>query len=154
MRNDVGSWSQAARNGPVSGRLCQIQSWLVGPAIASSSAAASRTVRASGPCTDRPLISALSGAVETRPRLVLMPNNPLTLAGMRIEPPPSLPGAAGRRPAATAGPAPPREPAPDLPGRPGGSPAAPPAPASPLEPPADRLRSHGVRAGGCPSGSV
>src|SRR4051794_41753884 len=128
MRSAFGSWSQAARNVPVSGRLCQIQSWLVGPAIASSSAAASRTVRASGPCTDRPLISALSGAVETRPRLVLMPNNPLTLAGMRIEPPPSLPGAAGRRPAATA------------------------APAPPLEPPADRLRSHGVRAGGGPSG--
>src|SRR3954467_1546737 len=105
MRNDVGSWSQAARNVPVSGRLCQIQSSLLGPAIASRSAAASRTVRASGPCTDRPLISALSGAVETRPRLVLMPNKPLTLDGMRIEPPPSLPGAAGRSPAATAAPA-------------------------------------------------
>src|SRR3954470_19532342 len=130
MRNDVGFSSHAARKLPVSGRPCQIQSWLVGPAIASSNAAASRTVRASGPCTDRPLISALSGAVETRPRLVLMPNNPLTLDGMRIEPPPSLPGAAGRRPAATA------------------------APAPPLEPPADRVRSHGVRAGGCPSGSV
>src|SRR3954468_4487259 len=130
MRNDVGSWSQAARNVPVSGGLCQIQSWLVGPAIASSSAAASRTVRASGPCTDRPLIAALSGAVETRPRLVLMPNKPLTLDGMRIEPPPSLPGAAGSRPAAPA------------------------APAPPLEPPAERLRSQGVRAAGCPSGSV
>src|SRR5881392_1443932 len=130
MRNDVGSWSQAARNEPVSGRLCQIQSWLVGPAMASSNAAASRTVRASGPCTDRPLISALSGAVEMRPRLVLMPNKPLTLDGMRIDPPPSLPGAAGTSPLATAVPAP------------------------PLDPPADRVRSHGVRAGLCPSGSV
>src|SRR3954452_19233555 len=130
MRNDDGCSSHAARNEPVSGRLCQIQSWLVGPAMASSRAAASRTVRASGPCTDRPLISALSGAVETRPRLVLMPNKPLTLEGMRLEPPPSLPGAAGSRPAATA------------------------APAPPLDPPAERLRSQGVRAGGWPSGSV
>src|SRR3954466_10194869 len=130
MRNDPGSWSHAARNVALSGRLCQIQSWLVGPAIASSSAAASRTVRASGPCTDRPLISALSGAVDTRPRLVLMPNKPVTLDGVRIDPPPSLPGAAGSSPEATAVPAP------------------------PLEPPAERLRSHGVRAGGRPSGSV
>jgi hypothetical protein len=43
---------------------------------------------------------------------------------MRIDPPPSLPWAAGASPAATA------------------------APAPPLEPPADRDRSQGVRAGG------
>ena len=98
--------------------------------MASSNAAASRTVRASGPWTDSPLISLFSGAVETRPRLVLMPTRPLTLDGMRIEPPPSLPGAAGSRPAATA------------------------APAPPLDPPAERVRSQGVRAGGWPSGSV
>src|SRR3954470_9283026 len=130
MRNDVGFSSHAARKEPVSGRLCQIQSWLVGPAMASSSAAASRTVRASGPCTDRPLISLLNGAVETRPRLVLMPNNPLTLDGMRIDPPPSRTGAAGGSAAETA------------------------APAPPLDPPAERVRSQGVRAGGFPSGSV
>src|SRR3954453_8787770 len=130
MRSAPGSWSQAARNVPVDGGPCQTQSWLDGPAIASSRAAASRTVRASGPCTDSPLISALSGAVETRPRLVLMPNRPLTLDGMRMEPPPSLPGAAGSNPDDTA------------------------AAAPPLEPPADRVGSHGVRAGGCPSGSV
>jgi len=87
-------------------------------------------VRASGPWTDRPLISLDTGAVDTRPRLVLMPNRPLTADGMRIDPPPSLPGAAGTSPLATAVPAP------------------------PLEPPAERLRSHGVRAGLCPSGSV
>src|SRR3954464_8214643 len=110
MRNDVGSSSHAARKEPVSGRLCQIQSWLVGPAIASRSAAASRTVRASGPCTDRALISGVSGAGETRPRLVLMRNKPLTLDGMRTEPPPSLPGAAGSRPEATPAAAPPLDP--------------------------------------------
>src|SRR4051812_50148023 len=126
MRNDVGSSSHAARNEPVSGRLCQIQSWLVGPAMASSRAAASRTVRASGPCTDKPLISALSGAVDTRPRLVLMPNSPLTLDGMRIDPPPSLPGAAGGSPEGAAGPPP------------------------PPEPPAGRVQSPGGRARGGP----
>src|SRR5947209_12628268 len=126
----LGSASQAARKVPVVRGACQIQSCDEGPAIASSKAAASRTVRAIGPCTDRPLISLDVGAAETRPRLVLMPNRPLTLDGMRIDPPPSLPGAAGPKPLATAVPAP------------------------PLEPPAERCRSHGVRAGGCPSGSV
>ena len=53
-----------------------------------------------------------------------MPNRPQTLAGMRIDPAPSLPGAAGASPEATA------------------------AAAPPLDPPADRDRSHGVRAGG------
>src|SRR6059058_3572574 len=130
MHSPTGSSSQAARKVSLLGGPCQIQSCGLGPAMASSSAAASRTVRASGPCTDRPLISLLSGAVDTRPRLVLMPNNPLTLDGIRIEPPPSLPGAAGTRPAATA------------------------AAAPPLEPPADFDRSHGVRAGGALSGSV
>ena len=96
--------------------------WL--PVIASSSSAASATVRASGPSVDRPVRSGIIGPWEIRPRVGLMPNRPQTLDGIRIEPPPSLPWAAGARPAATA------------------------AAAPPLEPPADRLRSHGVRAGG------
>ena len=66
----------------------------------------------------------MSGALDTRPRVGLIPNSPHTLDGMRIDPPPSLPWAAGASPAATA------------------------AAAPPLDPPADRLRSHGVRAGG------
>ena len=49
---------------------------------------------------------------------------------MRIEPPPSEPGATGTSPAATA------------------------AAAPPDEPPAVRVRSHGVTAGGATSGSV
>src|SRR3954454_19922004 len=109
MRRPRGSSSQEARK-LRGGGACQDQSAGVGPAIASSMAAASRTVRAIGPCTDSPLISALSGAVETRPRLVLMPKKPLTLDGIRIEPPPSLPGAAGSSPDDTAVPAPPLEP--------------------------------------------
>ena len=49
---------------------------------------------------------------------------------MRTEPAPSEPCAIGRSPAATA------------------------APAPPLEPPEVRSRSHGLRVGGCRSGSV
>jgi hypothetical protein len=94
-----------------------------GPAIASSIAAASRTVRASGPLVPSPVTSAPSGALLIRPRLGLMPNSPLMLAGMRIDPPPSLACAKGSIPAATATAAP------------------------PLEPPASRPRSHGQRAG-------
>ena len=55
---------------------------------------------------------------------------PQQLAGIRIEPPPSEPCATGTRPAATA------------------------AAAPPLDPPAIREVSHGVTAGGAPSGSV
>ena len=73
---------------------------------------------------DRPARSGNSGPPETRPRVGLMPNSPQTLDGIRIDPPPSLPCAAGASPAATA------------------------AAAPPLEPPADLVRSHGVRAGG------
>ena len=94
------------------------------PAITSSSNAASSTVRAMGPITPRPVRSGTIGPSETRPRVGLIPNRPHTLDGMRIDPPPSLPWAAGASPAATA------------------------AAAPPLDPPADLSRSHGVRAGG------
>ena len=94
------------------------------PVITSSSSAASATVRASGPSMLSPNRSGTSGALEIRPRVGLTPKSPHTLDGMRIDPPPSLPWAAGASPAATATPAP------------------------PLDPPADRDRSHGVRAGG------
>ena len=71
-----------------------------------------------------------NGPRDTRPRDGLSPTRPHTLAGMRIEPPPSLPCATGMKPLATA------------------------APAPPLEPPALRPVSHGVRAGGPMSVSV
>ena len=51
----------------------------------------------------------------------MSPTTPVTLAGMRMEPPPSLPRAMGPSPAATA------------------------APAPPLEPPGERSRSQGLR---------
>src|SRR5215470_5202200 len=92
--------------------------------MTSSRAAASATVLAIGPCVDRPLRSGSSGPPEIRPRLGLMPNSPHTLDGILIDPPPSLPCAAGASPDATAVAAP------------------------PLDPPADLDRSHGVRAAG------
>ncbi len=92
--------------------------------MTSSRSAASATVRAIGPFTLKPARSGSSGPLETRPRDGLIPNSPHTLDVMRMDPPPSLPWAAGAKPAATA------------------------AAAPPLDPPADLDRSHGVRAGG------
>src|SRR6266536_2345156 len=60
----------------------------------------------------------------TRPRVGLRPTSPHALAGMRMDPPPSLACATGTMPLATA--------------------AADP----PDEPPAERPGSHGLRAGG------
>src|ERR1700733_9002369 len=94
------------------------------PVITSSKSAAPATGLASGPPVVSPIRSGMSGALEIRPRVGLIPNSPQTLAGILIDPPPSLPCAAGASPAATA------------------------APAPPLDPPADRLRSQGVLAGG------
>ena len=51
-----------------------------------------------------------SGAEEIRPRWGLSPTRPQHAAGMRIEPPPSLPCATGTIPAATAAAEPPEEP--------------------------------------------
>ena len=64
-----------------------------------------------------------SGASEMRPRLGFSPTRPQQAAGIRIEPPPSLPWATGTMPAATAAAAPPEE------------------------PPGVRSRSHGLRVG-------
>src|SRR5690606_40878863 len=94
-----------------------------GRAITSRRAAASRTVRLSTPSVVSPFQDGESGPVTTRPRLGLKPNTPQQEAGIRIEPPPSLPGASGSRRAATA------------------------AAAPPLDPPAFRSGSVGLRAG-------
>src|SRR5436853_908753 len=65
-----------------------------------------------------------------RPREGFKPTSPHSLAGIRIDPPPSLACAAGTSPAATA------------------------AAEPPLEPPVERLVSHGLRLGPYASGSV
>ena len=71
-----------------------------------------------------------SGPQVLRPRVGLRPNSPQCDAGMRIEPPPSLPWAMGTMPAATA------------------------AAEPPLDPPGVRVGSQGLRVGPCSSGSV
>ena len=105
-----------------SGGGAQLASPSSGPARTSSAAAVSTTVRVSTPSPTRKL-SPASGPTETRPRAGLRPTRPQQAAGMRIEPPPSLPCAIGTMPAATA------------------------AAAPPLEPPGVRSRSHGLRVG-------
>ena len=101
------------------------------PATASSSAAVSRTLRVTTPSQTRPPTqSPSSGPNEVRPRDGFNPTSPHSLAGMRIEPPPSFACAAATRPAATA--------------------AADP----PLEPPVEWPRFHGLCVGPYASGSV
>src|SRR3990172_10728170 len=86
-------------------------------AITSSASAASATVRVIGPrCV---IVDQPPGLRGTRPYVAFSPNTPQIDAGMRIEPPPSLPSAMGPNPAATA------------------------AAAPPLDPPAMRAGSHG-----------
>src|SRR6201989_863615 len=90
----------------------------------SSTAAVSRTVRVTTPSIVDPIHdSPLSGPWLTRPRLGLSPTRPHSLAGMRIDPPPSLAWATATIPAATA------------------------AALPPLDPPGERDRSHGLRHG-------
>ena len=80
------------------------------PASTSSASAVSPTVRVSTPSTPKPSNAASSGPSGTRKRLGLRPTTPQQDAGMRIEPPASLPCAIGTMPAATAAALPPEEP--------------------------------------------
>src|SRR5690606_15063547 len=121
--------SQASRNVDLGGGS-RNRSPGQGAVITSSRAAVSRTARVSTPPIASAGPSTPYGPGLTRPRLALNPTTPHALAGIRSEPPPSDPWATGTIPAATA------------------------AAEPPLDPPADRLRSHGVRAGGAMSGSV
>ena len=76
-------------------------------AVASRNRAASSTVLAIGPLTDRPFHAPSCGASGTRSRCGLMPNRPHHVDGIRIDPMPSEPSAIDARPAATAAPLPP-----------------------------------------------
>src|SRR3954464_7399842 len=79
--------------------------------MASSIAAASRTVRETAPFVVEPAqLSPTCGPLLTRPRLGLSPTRPQQDAGMRVEPPPSLACATGTMPDATAAALPPDEP--------------------------------------------
>src|SRR2546423_14894220 len=95
----------------------------MGLLITSRTPAASRTVRVTAPSFVPPAqASPTSGPWLTRPRVGLSPTRPHSLAGIRIDPPPSLACASGTMPLATAAADPPEE------------------------PPAERSGFHGVRA--------
>src|SRR5690606_23700265 len=79
------------------------------PAITDRTFAASAALRASGPTCARVGVADV-GNTGTRPNCALIPNNPQRDAGMRIEPPPSVPMAYGTSPAATIAAAPQLEP--------------------------------------------
>src|ERR1043165_2048866 len=73
-----------------------------GPLTASTKAAVSRTERDWQPWIETsPVKSDICGASENTPRDTFSPILPLTPAGMRIEPPPSVACAIGTTPAAT-----------------------------------------------------
>src|ERR1700732_3133969 len=83
------------------------------PLMASSSSARSSTLRAIGPCTVRLRSILKVGVWATRPMLGRRPTTPQKLAGLRSEPPMSLPCASHAMPVASATAAPPEEPAAD-----------------------------------------
>src|ERR1700712_929611 len=84
------------------------------PLIASSSSARSSTLRAIGPCTVMLRSIWKLGECATRPMLGRMPTTPQKLAGLRNEPPMSVPWASQAVPVASATAAPPEEPAADF----------------------------------------
>src|SRR5262245_22303422 len=93
--------------------------------------AVSRTERVTTCSATRPAQpSPTSGPSDVRPRDGFRPTRPHSLAGMRIDPPPSFACAAGTIPVATATAEP------------------------PLEPPEERLGSHGFRVRPYATGSV
>src|SRR5947209_8292473 len=84
---------------PSSGRLYQSRG--SGPFIASSIKAPSSTVLEIGPACDTSP-NAEGGWTATLPKVGLCPNTPENAAGMRMEPPASVPTASGQIPASTA----------------------------------------------------
>src|SRR5437773_8901596 len=106
----------ARQSKPAAGRLSRSRS--SGPAMTDSTSAASATVRVIGPmCSSDSQLetpgyrsSLVPGYSGTRPIVALTPHRPRKLAGMRTDPPPSLPSENGPMPVATATPDPADEP--------------------------------------------
>jgi hypothetical protein len=103
------SWRpNPASHPPTPGRLSGSR-WSK-PLQASKYLAVSRTDRVRTPRTEVSEDIPAAGPVGMRPYVALSPKRPENAAGMRIEPPPSLPVAMGSRPPATAAAVPPDEP--------------------------------------------
>src|SRR5689334_1808469 len=108
-RSDDQSGSASGVSGP--GGTGQVSgSARAGPAMTDRASAASRTVRVSGPSTDKVGQPRKPGILGTRPKVGLWPTTPQNAAGIRIDPPPSVPRAIVVAPYATEAPAPPLEP--------------------------------------------
>src|SRR5512145_2548336 len=90
----------------------------VGPRITSRSSDASAMLTASGPFVERSIHDG-GGSCPINPPVGFSPTSPQNAAGIRIDPPPSVPVANGAMPAAS------------------------PAPLPPLEPPGDQSRAQG-----------
>ena len=81
-----------------------------GPHTTESPSAASRTDRAIGPSTESVFQPLKPGSFGTSPKVGLWPTTPQKDAGIRIDPPPSVPRASEVQFAATDAPAPPLDP--------------------------------------------
>ncbi len=110
MRSRPGSAPTSCSHGRAGeGAVCRSPG--TGPAVASSTAALSRTLRViTCSYVSGPQYSPWPGARLVRSRLGLRPTSPQQDAGIRIEPPMSLPWATGTIPAATAAADPPLDP--------------------------------------------
>src|SRR5689334_19702440 len=106
MRLDLKSRSSGSRNFEP-GSVIEMGDRGSGPAMTESRSAASRTVRAIGPSTDRVFQASIDGQVGTRPGDGLNPTTLQKLAGLRSEPPRSLPSASAVMPQASDTAAPP-----------------------------------------------
>ena len=81
-----------------------------GPCVAARKSRASSAQRASGPWWEIESNSPGRTSIGMRPSPGFSPTTPLHAAGMRTEPPMSLPSASGTQPDATAAPLPPDDP--------------------------------------------
>src|SRR5688572_27025883 len=81
-----------------------------GSSVALRNAAVSRTVRLSAPSTRRGHVVLAKLPGNRRPRDAFKPNSPQWEAGIRSDPPPSVPCASGKMPAATHAAEPPLDP--------------------------------------------
>src|SRR5215208_2992943 len=85
-------------------------SGVFGSSVALRNTAVSRTVRVRAPSTRRGHVGFAKPPGSSRPRDAFKPNSPQWEAGIRIDPPPSVPCASGTMPAATHAAEPPLDP--------------------------------------------
>src|SRR5215470_2937000 len=98
------------RFGDFPGTNPSLGSWVFGSSTMLRYIAVSRTVRLRPPWTRRGHAGVAKFPARSRPRDAFKPNRPQCEAGIRMEPPPSVPWAIGKTPAATHAAKPPLDP--------------------------------------------